>query len=121
MKRRLARTIDVPEGWKAVFVSDELCEQYADWALVHPCEARMTVDGVTVDCETRYIARPVQPSDVLVLSSAHSLSEPEVRDIADRWKAVAHEHPMILLDKGMEITELSDDDLQHMGLQRIES
>jgi len=60
----MTRTIEVPEGCKAILVSDQLLARYADWTEIHGCEARVTSirggeiepSDLIVDVQTRYVA-----------------------------------------------------------------
>lgn len=60
----MSRTVEVPEGCKAVFVTDQMVERYADWMLVGTCELKATsLDGgpvgpsdLVIDVQSRYVA-----------------------------------------------------------------
>jgi hypothetical protein len=58
------RTVEVPEGFRAILVSDQLVERFADWRPTVPCEIRarsvrgtpIEASDVVIDVESRYRA-----------------------------------------------------------------
>lgn len=114
----------MPAGCRAIFVTDQLADKYADWQPVFPSEARavLTDDPLVLDVETRYSGRyfngSAQPEGLLTIQADDHLSRHELEQIATRWKEVAHDLPVIVLDGGIELVELTDEELAKMGLRR---
>lgn len=60
----MTRTIEVPEGCKAIIVSDQLLARYEDWTRIDGVEVRVTggaseAAALIVDVQARYVAPEV--------------------------------------------------------------
>jgi hypothetical protein len=74
--------------------------------------------------EIRDSAELVEGDGLLVLRSDEPLSQEEARRIAKRWRESvhlprAHSLPLVILDGGLRLEELSGEELARIGLQRI--
>lgn len=63
---------------------------------------------------------PTDFDGLIVLSTDQKLGRFEIERIAQQWQEVcAEDHRVAILDNGMRIEALGDDDLRRIGLQRI--